>query len=128
MHARPFADLTLPSRLQAAGQARRALTALVPDGEVAESGRLLVSEVVANAVEHTDAQSVRVLIRHDEESGELLCAVRDTTPQTPTVRRGTEDGERGRGLHLIEALSDCWGHLVDKHGKWTWFTLAPAAA
>ncbi|WP_328890727.1 ATP-binding protein [Streptomyces sp. NBC_00316] len=124
----PFACISLPSRPEAVPRARHAMSAVVPDGSMADDGRLLLSEAVANAVAHTDSRSVRVLIRHQEDTGEIMCAVRDSSTRVPTgAPRGGVAGNResGRGLHLIETLSDDWGHLVDSHGKWTWFRLAP---
>ncbi|MET8273002.1 ATP-binding protein [Streptomyces sp. NPDC005134] len=128
MRVRRFADLHLPACKRSVGQARRALAALVPEGDVADNGKLLVSEAVANAVEHTGSERVRVLLDHDDASGELVCAVRDTSTHTP-VATGTADmdAENGRGLHVIDALADAWGYVTDSHGKWIWFSLTVAA-
>ncbi|WP_406323041.1 ATP-binding protein [Streptomyces sp. NBC_01637] len=128
MRVRRFADLHLPACKRSVGQARRALAALVPEGDVADNGKLLVSEAVANAVEHTDSEQVRVLLDHDDASGELVCAVRDTSIHTP-VATGTADmdAESGRGLHLIDTFADAWGYVTDSHGKWIWFSLTVAA-
>ncbi|WP_042406826.1 ATP-binding protein [Streptacidiphilus carbonis] len=132
------ADMTLPSRTRAASQARMALTAVAPGHELVEDGRLLVTEAVANAVEHTDSADVRILIRHDELSGLLVCAVRDTGTGLPcpdaagvgsqAVARPAAPAEDGRGLQLIEELSAHWGCEVDAHGKWVWFALDPETA
>ncbi|MFF0288158.1 ATP-binding protein [Streptomyces sp. NPDC005262] len=128
MRVRRFADLHLPACKRSVGQARRALATLVPEGDVADNGKLLVSEAVANAVEHTDSDQVRVLLDHDDASGELVCAVRDSSSRTP-VATGVADveAEKGRGLHLVDILADAWGYLPDGHGKWIWFSLTAAA-
>ena len=130
------ADMTLPSRTRAASQARMALTAVAAGHELVDDGRLLMTEAVANAVEHTDSSDVRILIRHDEHSGVLVCAVRDNG--APLVSdAGAAEGTRrdaasaaalcegGRGLQLIEELSAQWGCEVDATGKWVWFALVP---
>ena len=120
------AALTLPSDLSSVSRARRALSALVPDNEAVDDGRLLLSEAMANAVEHTDGPVIRVLIGHDRAAERLFCAVHDNDAQVPdcAARPADKDAESGRGLHLIEALSDAWGHLVRPDGKWTWFSLS----
>ncbi|WP_392750253.1 ATP-binding protein [Streptomyces sp. LN590] len=128
MRVRRFAHLYLPACKRSVGQARRALAALVPAGDVADNGKLLVSEVVANAVEHTGSDQVRVLFDHDDASGELVCAVRDSSTHTPVATGAADmDSEHGRGLHLIDTLADAWGYLPDSHGKWIWFSLTAAA-
>ncbi|MET7518665.1 ATP-binding protein [Streptomyces sp. NPDC005480] len=129
MSAHLIADIIIPSRPKAVSQARRALAALVPDCETADDGRLLMSEAVANAVEHTQSTDVRVVIRHEEVAGRLVCAVHDDNPQLPpspaeqTSQDGWEEAESGRGLGLIKALSESWGFSTDGFGKWLWFTL-----
>lgn len=59
MRVRRFAHLHLPACKRSVGQAGRALAALVPAGDVADNKKLLVSEAVVNAVEHTDSDQVR---------------------------------------------------------------------
>ena len=129
------ADMTLPSRTRAASQARMALTAVAAGHELVDDGRLLMTEAVANAVEHTDSSDVRILIRHDECSGVLVCAVRDNGapltcdtggPGEASAAAGLSEG--GRGLQLIEELSAEWGCEVDATGKWVWFALVPEEA
>lgn len=139
------ADMSLPSRTRAASQARMALTAVAAGHELVDDGRLLMTEAVANAVEHTDGDDVRILIRHDERSGVLVCAVRDNGAALGADsgdnrdRAAAHDCERddasaaalsesGRGLQLIEELSAQWGCEVDATGKWVWFALVPGAA
>lgn len=63
-----------------------------------------------------------VLIRHPRW---LLAAVTDASEQGPTVREPDYFAESGRGLHLIEALSDQWGWTpLATGGKVVWATLA----
>ncbi|MEY9844141.1 ATP-binding protein [Streptacidiphilus sp. MAP5-3] len=126
------ASLTLPALACSVSRARRTFTALCADHESVDDGRLLLSEAVANAVEHTDTEEVRVVIQHHPPSGRLICAVHDSdceVPASPAQTPGADaDAESGRGLHLIESMSEEWGHLVRPDGKWTWFSLRPADA
>ncbi|WP_411104723.1 ATP-binding protein [Streptomyces sp. cmx-4-9] len=140
-------EISLPRTLEAPGHARRALNTCVRDRELADEGALLLSEAVANAVEHTESERLRLVIRHDAETGALMCAVRDGNaelsrpePRTGAPGRdaaGTEDAEdaedaldeSGRGLGIIAALSAAWGVSTDGFGKWLWFRLdGPASA
>ncbi|MFD9125293.1 ATP-binding protein [Kitasatospora sp. NPDC059571] len=122
-----LADVTLPRRARSVGQARHALTALVSDLRTADNAALLISEAVANAVEHSRGPSVRIVIRHDHHSGEVLCQVRDSSPDLPAPRDtpAPVNDENGRGLHLITALSDAWGFEREPDGKHLWFRLSP---
>lgn len=137
-------NLRLPPSAEAAAQARRAVTDLVPhDQHLADRGRLLITEAVTNAVQHTDSEELQIQLRLDPDTGELLCAVLDCDPTAPEHRpaRGRKyhpragnaagrvgaDGlaESGRGLGLIDSLSQIWGFSRRDHGKWTWFQLVP---
>lgn len=131
-------DISLPSTLQAAGQARRALSTCVSDRDLADEGSLLLSEAVANAVEHTESDRLRLVIRHDTATGALMCAVRDASAEV-AGRTGSPGAgpaveavdsavcESGRGLGIIDALSAAWGISTDGFGKWLWFCLDGAA-
>ncbi|MEU3063797.1 ATP-binding protein [Streptomyces subrutilus] len=124
-------DISLPGTPQAAGRARRALDACVRDPELSDSGRLLISEAVANAVEHTQSDRLRLVIRYDAETGTLMCALHD---QLAEFRRAASTGtgvasdwaESGRGLSITAALSAGWGVSTDGFGKWLWFWLRAA--
>ncbi|WP_052440922.1 ATP-binding protein [Streptacidiphilus anmyonensis] len=126
----PAAVLRLPRHVRAAAQARHTVAALAPcDEDVADRGKLLVTEAVANAVEHTRGSSVTVEVRVDRRTGGMFCAVFDTDPATPLPERpgvAARTAESGRGLRLISDLSDDWGYVRVRDGKWVWFHLRPA--
>jgi len=122
-------DAVLEADLRAAGVARRflrsKLDAWAVDEDVSETAVLLLSELVTNAVIHTEAPAeVRVVLG----SGELTVTVRDhgqlgrDTTATPDA---DDDPLRvhGRGLTLVEALSDRWGAERDAVGTTVWFAL-----
>ncbi|MBB5777125.1 ATP-binding protein [Nonomuraea jabiensis] len=85
--------------------------------EVAE---LLVSELVANALDHAHGQ---VHLGLSAENGLLRCEVEDENPQLPTMRTVDLDAERGRGLFLVDTLSGSWGGTPTPRGKAIWFEL-----
>ncbi len=87
---------------------------------LAETAELCTSELATNAVIH--ARSPVLLIVSPVPHG-VRVGVEDESPGT--LRAGSLDGEgeSGRGLALVDALSQCWG--VDEHpqGKTVWFEL-----
>jgi anti-sigma regulatory factor (Ser/Thr protein kinase) len=100
------------------------------DEDVVDSAVLCLSEVVTNAVMHTDGPA---FVRVSMEDDVLRVAVRNAgDPRDP--RLGTGDVPEslqvhGRGLQLVEALTSRWGY--DSHGLGTtvWFEIAcPVAA
>jgi anti-sigma regulatory factor (Ser/Thr protein kinase) len=85
-----------------------------------DSSRLLVSELVTNAVLHarTDFELVIRAVRTG-----VRVEVRDHSPAEPVVRRYEDEAMTGRGLALVDELAARWG--VDRHpdGKAVWFEL-----
>ncbi|MER7760658.1 ATP-binding protein [Streptomyces sp. NPDC097619] len=129
MHSRRRVDIVLPATASSAGPARRAVASVVTEPELLDDARLLVSEAVANAVEHAEGGPVRLVVDVDPDTGQVVCAVRDCSPALtaaePTAP-GCAERESGRGLALVAALSRAWGFATDGTGKWLWFRLGPA--
>ncbi|WP_063753015.1 ATP-binding protein [Streptomyces natalensis] len=119
-------EVRLPSRPQSARIARR-LTgcallkqwSLTP--QLAEHAVLLVSELVGNAVRHTGARSfgLRMLRRR----GWIRIEVRDPSRGLPCLMPVHELDTSGRGLFLVDKLSDRWGVDLLPRGKTTWFEM-----
>jgi anti-sigma regulatory factor (Ser/Thr protein kinase) len=77
---------------------------------LSENVELLVSELVTNAVQASRSMGpvtpVRLWLRADIRR--VLILVWDASPQVPVCMNINEDAERGRGLHLVDAVSDKW--------------------
>ncbi|MGW3215112.1 ATP-binding protein [Streptomyces parvus] len=91
-------------------QARRTTATVLkqwslPDA-LAEDARLIVSELVSNAIIHGSGD-VRLRLRHDDH--ELQIRVTDDSTTPARRRRAGADGLGGRGLHLVACLSIRWG-------------------
>ncbi|MFF3014023.1 ATP-binding protein [Streptomyces sp. NPDC057939] len=92
------------------------------DGDLATSAALLVAELSANAALHgrVRGRGARLTLRLD--ATELRVEVTDARgDRLPTPRHPDGGGESGRGLLLVETLSDDWG--VRPHhpgGKTVW--------
>ncbi len=132
----PSVELTVARENRSAGQARHVVGALLPSGtDLYDRGVLLVTEAVANAVEHACGPRVRMTATVDARRSELFCAVFDEDPCVPqrpvAARLGSTDvgslPESGRGLNLIAELSQAWGCVAGEAGKWVWFHCAAEA-
>jgi len=92
--------------------------------DLVDAAGLLVSELVTNAVMHarTDV-TLHVTVRR----GVLRIEVTDGSPVVPTPRRASGLAGTGRGLQLVDRLSDRWGVDKARKGKTIWFELTPTA-
>ncbi|MGW2939197.1 SpoIIE family protein phosphatase [Streptomyces sp. NPDC001156] len=86
-----------------------------------DSTRLIVSELVTNAMCHTSGMIGLRLIRHDEM---LTCEVSDISDSHPRLRNPRTTDENGRGLPLVSQLSRRWGTRCTPDGKLIWAELA----
>ncbi|AWW36959.1 ATP-binding protein [Streptomyces cadmiisoli] len=115
--------------LRAVPQARKELRELLRHwGEPGRSeiAELLTSELVTNAIVHTDDEAV--LTAAVGPRG-LRVEVRDFVARRPRVRAPkADDGTHGRGLVLVESLADAWGVRPHAVGKSVWFELDADAA
>ncbi|MFD3583886.1 ATP-binding protein [Streptomyces sp. NPDC058683] len=117
------------SDLRSVPEARRELRELLRHwgkpgrSEIAE---LLTSELVTNALVHTDREAVLTAVVGPSQ---LRVEVRDFVGRRPRVRApDTGDGTHGRGLVLVDSLADAWGVQPHEVGKSVWFELDADAA
>ncbi|CAL9661941.1 hypothetical protein SUDANB176_07038 [Streptomyces sp. enrichment culture] len=106
---------------QAVGHARRFTRRTLRSWGVTEdldTALLVVSELVTNALVHTDGQ-VRLDITL--VNGRLRLAVADASPRTPVKPTSIGwEATGGRGILLVEAMSAAWGTLPVSGGKQVW--------
>lgn len=81
---------------------------------------LLVSEMVTNAVRYA-APPVHLEISAGDE--DVVVAVCDGSPQPPARRQPGEEAEGGRGMLLVDMLTDDHGVRSDPPGKAVWARL-----
>ncbi|MEY2467946.1 MAG: hypothetical protein QOF21_644, partial [Actinomycetota bacterium] len=87
---------------------------------------LMVSELATNSVHHAKSDfSVGVEI----DSSHVRIEISDRGPDLPRKRRPHVDEPFGRGLHIVETLSESWGvDLMPDGGKTIWIVVAIPAA
>ncbi|MEU8624662.1 ATP-binding protein [Streptomyces sp. NPDC048669] len=89
--------------------------------EPAQVAELLLSELVTNALVHTDDGAV---VAVSVAPRGLRVEVRDFVPGMPVSHvPNADDGTHGRGLILVESLADSWGISPQALGKTVWFEL-----
>ncbi|HEU4910485.1 MAG TPA: SpoIIE family protein phosphatase [Actinomycetes bacterium] len=114
--------LLISDDLAAIGRARPVVEgALVRWGVpgAAETCVLLATELITNAVRHS---GTTVELRVGLSGGLVAMEVHDDGPGTPQLRQPGRDDESGRGLVLLDRLSDRWGvRRSPRGGKSVWF-------
>lgn len=84
---------------------------------------LIVSELVTNAIVHSFGSSVTMTL--ELRYGLLTIEVRDETGTCPAIKQPADDAENGRGLILVQAITEqhggAWGIRPD--GTSTWCTI-----
>lgn len=116
-------SLRLPAEVHSARDARAFVERTLASWdlvEVADTALLLVSEAVTNAVVHARSASE---LRLSLMGQRLRVEVSDWGGGDLQVREAHQEDVSGRGLALIEALSDLWGTARTEQGKIVWFEL-----
>ncbi|MEV7425220.1 MULTISPECIES: ATP-binding protein [unclassified Streptomyces] len=113
--------------LAAVPEVRHALREMLrhwTERDSAEVAELLISELVTNALVHTETGAVVTATVADSR---LRVEVRDfvaALPRPPLPDRPVpDDSTHGRGLALVRSLADDWGIRARPVGKVVWFEL-----
>ena len=133
-HVRPERDVRRGCRVRLAtgpaapAEARRRVRDAIRSWQVPvdlDAALLLTSELVTNAIRHEAGQGAQpVVLAIASSRGRLRVDVHDTSRSLPAVAEVPADAETGRGLLLVETLSDEWGFYRTPAGKAVYFTLA----
>ncbi|OMI33556.1 regulatory protein [Streptomyces sparsogenes DSM 40356] len=82
----------------------------------------VVSELVANAVDHARGGHIRFTVTRTDDRRVRLAVV-DKSHAEPVLRTVSPSEEHGRGLVIVDALSLKWGIDPLPWGKRTWADL-----
>jgi anti-sigma regulatory factor (Ser/Thr protein kinase) len=114
----------LPKATGSAAEARRALDRLegtIDENRLADA-RLLVSELVANAIVHVNEDG-EIELRIGVSDDALRIEVLDPgSGFVPAPRRPDDPKDSGWGLHFLAQLADRWAVEVDDRTR-VWFEL-----
>jgi anti-sigma regulatory factor (Ser/Thr protein kinase) len=114
LRARGPRRMSLPFTAESVGVARHALDAWFDDtwdrGDVLADCRLVVSELVGNAVRHArPLANGTVDVGWQVDDCELAITVSDGgAPSEPMIQAAAPDDVAGRGLTIVEALAHRW--------------------
>jgi anti-sigma regulatory factor (Ser/Thr protein kinase) len=117
-------DMTLPAGVMTPRAARAFVSAWLSSwglDDLRDRAVLATSELVTNAVEHAGGD---VGVRIEVDDDEVRIAVTDPDASVPVTRGVSETALGGRGLHIVDAMSDRWGtERLGGDGKTTWCAL-----
>lgn len=106
-----------------AREARQFMAAIL-DGHPADDAILCLSELVANAAIHSRSRKRDgwLTVRVQLHGGQLRVEVHDQGG--PWIGPTHEDGLTGRGLLIVDQLTDAWGRDGDEKTGWiTWYEM-----
>jgi anti-sigma regulatory factor (Ser/Thr protein kinase) len=120
-------SLRVPGGPDAAARARRELSRIRADLDpsLAETLRLLVTELVSNAVKHAAAETVSLKVLVGRKA--VFTEVKDSGPGFDPAEAGEpRPNHAGWGLFLVQRLADRWGVAHDSASTRVWFELRRA--
>jgi anti-sigma regulatory factor (Ser/Thr protein kinase) len=118
------ARFDLVPAVESARAGRRAVSAVLTGwglpAYAIDDAVLIVSELVTNAVLHArEEASLELEIGYGEQW--LRLSLADGSAVRPLARQAARGDESGRGMAIINALSDRWGVEDHRGGKRIWF-------
>jgi hypothetical protein len=133
--SRPLSPV--PEEARTARQFVRELLGCWGLDHLSEDAEMIIAELVGNAVRHgirtapavmplgASGPAIRLCLLR--RVGEVMLAVTDPSDEAPTPQAPGSDGESGRGLQIVGALSYVWGWSpIEGSGKAVWAVLKSA--
>ncbi|MFI1802735.1 MULTISPECIES: ATP-binding protein [Streptomyces] len=122
---------TLPREPESAALARRLVRiALATWGleELVDDASVIVTELVSNAADHGRLPSIRVIVSRPSAHCVRIGVV-DRSKELPMMRTDSNGEQtRGRGLLIVDALTEQWGTELYRWGKQVWGDIHVRAA
>ena len=94
--------------------------------DLVQAAELMTSELATNCIQHARTEFELAVNTEDQ----VRVEVRDSNHARPELQFPTPEDQSGRGLRIVEAMSDSWGVSPSPDGKTVWFVLElePVAA
>ena len=116
-------SVTLPPDIDGLPAARALADHTTAPAELMEAVRVVIAELASNAVHHART-AYTVTVREDAE-GAVTVTVHDDSPEQPELQPFDPHAARGRGLQIVDGLTEQWGTRADPDdGKTVWARLA----
>jgi anti-sigma regulatory factor (Ser/Thr protein kinase) len=117
-------SVTFPGLAAIVPSARRFVRGVLADLPRAGDMELIASELVSNAIRHTPAGDpggkFTVTVRTGPGWARIEVSDTGNGEWHPEPDRGSPDDEYGRGMAIIAAVADKFGHAVDASGQTVW--------
>ncbi len=112
---------TFPDRPESVTAARRFVRDVLRDQSpaIVEAAELMACELATNCVQHAHCDFELVI----HAQGRIRVEVRDTNRGRPVAGYPAPGDRSGRGLRIVESMSDTWGIIPSRNGKTVWFAL-----
>jgi anti-sigma regulatory factor (Ser/Thr protein kinase) len=120
-------ELTLAPTVDSVGAGRRLVVEALSDWDLdglIYTASLLTSEVITNSILH--ARTAIVLTVERSGTDTVTISVHDGSALLPRRRHHAGDATTGRGLELLDRLSQSWRMQKDGDGKTLTFTVSMA--
>ncbi|MFH0520723.1 SpoIIE family protein phosphatase [Streptomyces sp. M41] len=109
-----------PEALTGARHMIRAAVRAWSAGDRADEIELVADELITNALMHTEGSAIVTLRVLAGSERRLRVEVEDSSSALPRRREAGESGVSGRGLLLVDLLTDVWGVEARGGGKAVW--------
>lgn len=121
------ATICLHGKAESVPVARRWFRSLLgPRHPVADDVELAGCELMTNSLRHSDSGHgghIALILDADERRVRAYVTDDGGSETEPHVYDATTSEESGRGMRLVEAVSDDWGTYVEDGGRITWFEI-----
>jgi serine/threonine-protein kinase RsbW len=119
-------SLRLPSRPEAVSAARKALASLNGDLHLVSSERLqdvqlLTSELVTNAIRHSESDDVSMIVRSSPTILRVEVANAGAAFDELALAEPSHETAGGWGLRIVELIAHRWGVEPNLEGVQVWF-------
>jgi anti-sigma regulatory factor (Ser/Thr protein kinase) len=88
--------------------------------ELLDAVELMASELATNCIHHAQTSFE---LKIDDTQSQIRVEVRDSGQGRPVPRSPAPTDRTGRGLRIVEAMSEAWGVERSSSGKTVWFTV-----